>query len=288
MQLTARSAGGLLTSARPSSAPLGSARSSPTGPLTPAMAPLERTVSAAAALAQSAESPGRRLGVAGPHTQQHLMAGQVTPREQTSWRGKAGKVPSSPFEATITADSRSHNAETPLLNTSCATVPERSDEADQDSSPGEDSPDDAQSRPPDLAIPQQGSVPLLRLDNLPPESEEESSGLDANSDGEAAAEAPDGDVAGNASNGLAIKLTGDADEDVRRMLALEGYDSDSSSYSSDNGRCGMHAPSCSQSCLASPHRPSMVKHQLLLLVTALPTVHVAFTRPDPLAEGSEP
>ena len=27
------------------------------------------------------------------------------------------------------------------------------------------------------------------------------------------------------------------------MLALEGYDSDSSSYSSDHGRCGMHVHS---------------------------------------------
>ena len=238
MQLTARSAGGPLGSARPSSAPLGSARSSPTGPLTPAMPRLERTVSAAAALAQSAESPNRRAAVAAPHVQQ---AGHVTPHQQASWRGKAaGKVPSSPFAANIVADSRTHSANVVLLHTSCATVPERSDEADQDTSPG-DSPEDAQSRTPKLAAAQQSPVPPLRLDNLPPGSEDESCGSDADSDASATAEAPDGDVAaGSAGNGLGIELTGDADEDVRRMLALERYDSDSSSYSSDDGRCGLH------------------------------------------------
>ena len=90
-------------------------------------------------------------------------------------------------------------------------------------------------------------MPPLRLVNLPPSSEEESSGSDADSDAasgrQAAAEAPEGDTAGKASNGVlalhaaGIELTGDADEDVRRMLALEGYDRDSSSYSSDDGRC---------------------------------------------------
>ena len=238
MQLTARSAGGPLGSARPSSAPLGSARSSPTGPLTPAMPRLERTVSAAAALAQSGGSPNRQAAVAAPHAQRLVNAGQVTPRQQASWRGKAaGKVPTSPFAANIVADSRSHSADVLLLHTSCATVPERSDEADQDTSPG-DSPEDAQSRPPDVAIAQQSPVPPLRLDNLPPESEDESCGSDADSDASLTAEAPDGNMA--AGNGLGIELTGDADEDVRRMMALEGYDSDSSSYSSDDGRCGSH------------------------------------------------
>ena len=241
MQLTARSTGGLLGSARPSSAPLGSARSSPTGPLTPAMPRLGRTVSAAAALAQSAESPSRRSATAAPHVQQLSTSGQITPRQQVSWRGKAvAKVPSSPFAANIVADSRSHSADVVLLHTSCATVPERSDEADQDTSPV-DSPEDAQSKPPALAAAQQSPVPPLRLDNLPPESEDESCGSDADSDAEATAEAQDGDAAaGNAGNGLGIELTGDADEDVRRMMALEGYDSDSSSYSSDDGRCGLH------------------------------------------------
>ena len=247
MQLTARSAGGLLGSARPSSAPLGSARSSPTSPLTPAMPPLERTVSAAAALTQPADSPCRRAAAPTPPTQQHSMAWQVTPRQQMRTE-KASKIPSSPFAASIIADSRSLSAETPLLHTSCATVPERSDEADQDSSPGQKSQDDAQSRPPNLAVPAQASsVPPLRLENLAPSSEKESSGSDADSDAasgrQAAAEAPEGDTAGNACNGVlalhaaGIELTGDADEDVRRMLAQEGYESDSSSYSSDDGRC---------------------------------------------------
>lgn len=262
VQLTARSAAGLMGSARPSSAPLGSARSSPHGPLTPAMPRLERTVSAAAALAQSAESPSKGLGVHGaPHAQRHLLAGQVTPREQLSWRGNPGKVPTSPFAADIVADSRSHSADVLLLqHTSCATVPERSDEADQESSPGEGTPDDAESRRPDLAASQQRSVPPLRLDNLPPESEDESSDSEANSDSEAAAEAPDGGAAGNTSSGVGIELTGDADEDVRRMLALEGYGSDSSSCSSDNGRCGMLLHSCAH-CPLCPvvKRKPMVK-----------------------------
>jgi hypothetical protein len=220
---TARSACGLLGSGRPGSARLGSARSSPAGPATPAAGPtLERTASA---LAQSAPSPGA--------------AAQDTPHQQVSWAGKASKVPSSPFAANIIADTRTvQQAELTLMHTSCSTVPERSDEADQDSTPERDFADEAQSRAPRL---QQGDIPALRLgqlSNLPSDSN------DTSSDSKLAAGLPGAvsNLAGASSGARSwrasgLKLTGDADEDVRRMLALEGYSSDSSSCSSCNDRC---------------------------------------------------
>lgn len=214
-QLTGRSACALLGSGRPSSAPQGSACSSATwGPFTPATPTLERTVSASPALTQSAP--------------------QDSPRPQLSWRGKAGKAPPSPFASNIVADSRSRQAEIPALPTSCATVPERSDEADQDSSSESDSADEAQSKP------QRAPVPPLRLgalDAIPPSEEDESSDSEVSSESEAGLDTERAEPASNASSALqtlqasGIELTGDADEDVRRMLALEGYAS-SSDYSS--------------------------------------------------------
>jgi len=208
---------------------------------------LDRTVSAAATLAQLAEDPSRAAAMAVHQAQHCPIAGQSTPRQQVSWTGNGSKIPSSPFAANIIADSRSHPTELTLLHTSCATVPERSDEAHQDSLPDNNSADDAQSRPPGVAMPQRSSVPLLQLGvlkDLPPDCDDESSQSDADSDSEAATHAPDGEHAGEAVDGVlalqasGIELTGDADEDVRRMLALEGYGSDSTSYSSDQERYG--------------------------------------------------
>ena len=142
------------------------------------------------------------------------------------------------------ADSRVDQTESLLLSTACATVPERSDEANPDSPSEQETADDAQSKPAGMKAPQPAlskpSVLPLRLGlaaSGKPDSKEVSSGSEADSDSEAAVDNPCARVAGDASCALAgqtsgIELTGDADEDVRRMLALEGYDGFSSSSSS--------------------------------------------------------
>ena len=222
---------GLLGSGRPSSAPQGSGRSSPGGPFTPATPHLERTVSAASVLAQSVEAPSTPM----------LGPTQESTQQQASWRGKTSKAPASPFAADIVADSRVDQTESLLLSTACATVPERSDEANPDSPSEQETADDAQSKPAGTRAP---SVLPLRLGlaaSRTPDSEEGSSGSEADSDSEAAAYNPRARVAGDASSAMTgqtsgIELTGDADEDVRRMLALEGYDGFSSSSSSYAGR----------------------------------------------------
>ena len=229
---------GLLGSGRPSSAPQGSGRSSPGGPFTPATPHLERTVSAASVLAQSVEAPSTPM----------LGPTQESTQQQASWRGKSSKAPASPFAADIVADSRVDQTESLLLSTACATVPERSDEANPDSPSQQETADDAQSKPAGTRAPQPAlrkpSVLPLRLGlaaSRTPDSEEGSSGSEADSDSEAAAYNPRARVAGDASSAMTgqtsgIELTGDADEDVRRMLALEGYDGFSSSSSSYAGR----------------------------------------------------
>ena len=225
---------GLLGSGRPSSAPQGSGRSSPGGPFTPATPHLERTVSAASVLAQSVEAPSTPV----------LAPAQDSAHQQASWRGKSSKAPASPFAANIVADSRGHQTEALMVSTACATVPERSDEADPDSPSEQETVDDAQSKPAGKRAPQPAlhkpSVLPLRLGQAvrsKPNGEEGTSGSEADSDSEAATDNPCPRVAADASSALAgqtsgIELTGDADEDVRRMLALEGYDGFSSSSSS--------------------------------------------------------
>ena len=238
-QLTARSLStGLLGSGRPSSAPQGSGRSSPGGPFTPATPHLERTVSAASMLAQSVEAPSTPM----------LGPTQESTQLQASWRGKSSKAPASPFAANIVADSRVDQKDTLMLSTACATVPERSDEADPDSPSEQETADDAQSKPAGMRAPQPAlhkpAVLPLRLGraaSVKPDSEEGSSGSEADSDSETSAVNTRARTAGDASSALTgqtsgIELTGDADEDVRRMLALEGYDGFSSSSSSYAGR----------------------------------------------------
>ena len=225
---------GLLGSGRPSSAPQGSGRSSPGGPFTPATPHLERTVSAAPVLAQSVEAPSTPM----------LGPAQESTQQPASWRGKSSKAPASPFAANIVADSRVDQTESLLLSTACATVPERSDEANPDSPSEQETADDAQSKPagtraaqPALHKPSALPARLGRAASVQPDSEGGSSGSEADSDSETAADNPRARVAADASCALAgqtsgIELTGDADEDVRRMLALEGYDGFSSSSSS--------------------------------------------------------
>lgn len=177
-----------------------------------------------------------------------------------SWAGKASKVPSSPFAANIIADTRTvQQAELTLMHTSCSTVPERSDEADQDSTPEKDTADEAQSRAPRL---QQGDIPALRLgqlSNLPSDSD------DTPSDSKLAAGLPGAvsNLAGASSGALSwhapgLELTGDADEDVRRMLALEGYSSssDGSSCSSCDDRCCSMLASQARAVLHGVHMSS--------------------------------
>ena len=232
-QLTARSVStGLLGSGRPSSAPQGSGRSSPGGPFTPATPHLERTVSAASVLAQSIEAPSTPM----------LGRTQEPTHQQVLLRGKSSKAPASPFAANIVADSRGHQTENLMPSTACATVPERSDEADPDSPSGQETADDAQSKPagvtpPQLALQTPSVLPLRRSTSMKLGSQEGSSGSEAKSDSEAAGDSLRASLAGDASCALigqtsGIQLTGDADEDVRRMLALEGYDSSDGSSSS--------------------------------------------------------
>ena len=226
---------GLLGSGRPSSAPQGSGRSSPGGPFTPATPHLERTVSAASVLAQSVEAPSTPM----------LGPAQESTQQQASWRGKSSKAPASPFAANIVADSRVDQTESLMLSTACATVPERSDEANPDSPSEQETADDAQSKPAGTSAPQ----PALHKPSVLPseawagreqDARQRERGPLAQRRTQTARRLQTitrARVAGDASSALVgqtsgIELTGDADEDVRRMLALEGYDGFSSSSSS--------------------------------------------------------